>query len=228
MSSSNDNLIVFDWNGTILADTSACVHALNTVLQRWGKPKVTRAHYQNHYTMPIANLYHAMGIDSDFLTEHEHEIHPLWHATYGAANIRLRRGAKATLQALRLASCKSIVLSNYVVKRIEEQALRLGVREQFQEIIAFETGDATFRMKGKGARLATYLQANPWRTGMIVGDSEEEVEIGRDLGLTTVAITDGMCSTARLRAMKPDFIVGSLSEIPAIAQRVFGTKARTA
>ena len=68
-----------------------------------------------------------------------------------------------------------------------------------------------------------YLKQRHITTGIIVGDSEEEIEIGREQGLTTVAITDGMCSKARLRAMKPDFLIRSLSQVPAIAHRIFGT-----
>jgi len=222
MKSKRQNLIVFDWNGTILADTSACVNATNTVLGKLGLPHVTRAHYQRHYTMPLAHLYHALGVDPKILNAREHEINPLWHASYGAAKIRLRRGAKAMLQSLRLASCEAIILSNYVVHRIDEQARRLGVRDHFREILAFEVGDATFRKRGKGGRLKDYLKANPARDGVIIGDSEEEIEIGREVGMTTIAITDGMCSTARLRAMKPDYLVRSLTQIPPIAHRLFG------
>lgn len=225
MNTSGDNLIVFDWNGTILADTTACLNATNTVLGSLGLPKATRAHYQKHYTMPLSKMYHALGIDPERLEKCAHEINPLWHATYGTATIRLRRGAKAMLQSLRLVSCSSIILSNYVVHRIEEQAQHLGVREHFEDIIAFHVGDATFRKQGKGARLKEYLQKRHPRAGLIIGDSEEEIDIGREMGLTTVAITDGMCSTARLRAKKPDFLIPSLSRIPAIAHQVFGTNA---
>ena len=128
------------------------------------------------------------------------------------------------LQSLRLTSCEAIILSNYVINRINAQAQKLGVREHFSEIIAFEVGDATFRKRGKGDRLKTYLQSHPIKNGIIIGDSEEEVEIGRALGLTTVAITDGMCSVARLRAMKPDYLVRSLSQLTGIVHHVFGER----
>jgi len=216
------NLIVFDWNGTILADTSACLNATNNVLGMLGLPSITRAHYQKHYTMPLANMYRALGIGEDILARREQDIHPTWHSSYNAAPIRLRRGAKAMLQALRLSGAEAIILSNYVVHRIEEQARRLGVREHFGDIIAFTVGDATFRKRGKGAYLKDYLLKNPAARGIIVGDSEEEIEIGRELGFTTVAILDGMCSAMRLRAMKPDFVIRSLTQIPAIAHHAFG------
>ncbi|MFA4995328.1 MAG: HAD hydrolase-like protein [Bdellovibrionales bacterium] len=221
MTTKKDNLIVFDWNGTLLADTTACIHATNTLLKKFDVPPVTRKQYQKHFAMPLDKLYHALGIDPDILTAREHEIHPLWHATYDATPVRLRRGAKTMLQAVQKTSCKSIILSNYVIDSIERQAMRFGIREHFDDIIAFHRNDATFRRRAKGDRLKDYLQASPAQIGIIIGDTEEEIDIGRELGLVTVAITDGTCSTSRLRAMKPDFMVHALSHVPPIAQRVF-------
>jgi phosphoglycolate phosphatase-like HAD superfamily hydrolase len=222
MSGKKDNLVVFDWNGTLLADTSACIKATNTVLKKLGLSTISRADYQKHYTMPLQNLYHALGVAPAMLTKHEKDINAVWHATYSTANIRLRRGAKAMLQTVNKMPCSSVILSNYVVERIEQQAGHFGIREHFDDIIAFHALDATFRRCGKGERLENYLRTRPAHAKVIVGDTEEEVDIGRALGLATIAITDGMCSPSRLRAMKPDFIVRALDQIPSIIARVFG------
>jgi len=48
---------------------------------------------------------------------------------------------------------------------------------------------------------------------IIVGDSLEEIEIGKNLGIKTVAITNGYVSTARLKAAKPDFLINTLTEL---------------
>jgi phosphoglycolate phosphatase len=222
MTGKKDNLIVWDWNGTLLADTSASVRAMNTVLKKLEVPPITRADYQKHYAVPLDIFYRAIGVSSHVLATREEEIHPLWHATYDAMNIRLRRGAKVMLQSVRKTSCSSVILSNYVVERIEQQAEKLGVREHFDDVLAFQANDLAFSRTSKSARLKEYLRARPARAGIIIGDTEEEISIGRDLGLVTVAITDGMCSTSRLRAMKPDFLVRALGEVSAIANRIFG------
>jgi phosphoglycolate phosphatase-like HAD superfamily hydrolase len=224
MTDKKERLIVFDWNGTLLADAADCLYAMNKVLEKLGSRKVTMAQYRRHYTMPLDKLYHAVGVDPRVLTARENEIHPLYHATYSALNIKLRRGAKAMLKTVRKSACKSVILSNYVVERIERQAENFGIREHFDDIIAFHSGDATFRRRVKGEYLKDYLKASPASEGIIVGDTEEEIEIGRDLGMVTIAITDGMCSTSRLRGMKPDFLIRELGQIPAIVRRVFGGK----
>ena len=51
---------------------------------------------------------------------------------------------------------------------------------------------------------------------VIVGDSDEEPAIARQLGLTSIGITDGYITEKRLRAAKPDYIINSLKEIASI------------
>ncbi len=219
------NTIVFDWNGTLLADTHACVRATNKVMALLELPRISVTQYRRHYTMPLDRLYHALGCEPKMLAAREHEIHPVWHESYNAGALRLRPGAKPMLKHMRGKGCEAIVLSNYVTQRIDTQARRLGIRDHFHEIIAFEAQDSTFRKRGKGDRLKDHMRRRPIGTAIIVGDSEEEVEIGRALGLVTVAVLDGMCSAKRLRAMKPDFLIRNLSRIPAIATEVFGKAA---
>ncbi|MFA5041678.1 MAG: HAD hydrolase-like protein, partial [Bdellovibrionales bacterium] len=190
MTKAEENLIFFDWNGTLLSDATACLRCMNVVLKKLGVSPITRAQYQKHYTMPLDRLYHAVGVTPDVLLKNEHIIHPLYHEAYGAEKVRLRRGAKTMLHALQKNTCKSVILSNYVAVLIEKQAERLGVREHFDDVLAFHAYDDTFRKRGKGERLKDYLKARPARAGIIVGDTEEEVEIGRDIGLVTIAITD--------------------------------------
>ena len=53
---------------------------------------------------------------------------------------------------------------------------------------------------------------------MIVGDSVEEIEIAREQGLISVAITGGCASEDRLRGEKPDYLIHSLHELKPILQ----------
>jgi len=222
------NMIVFDWNGTLLADAPLCVRATNKVLGLLDVPRISLTQYRKHYTMPLDRLYHAIGCDPKMLAAREGEIHPLWHSIYDAAPPRLRPGAKSMLRAMKKAGHNSIVLSNYVTRKIEGQAKRLGIRDHFSTIIAFDAHNSTFRRRAKGDRLKDYMRGKKFKSAIIIGDSEEEVEIGRALNLATIAVLDGMCSAQRLKAMKPDFLIRDLSRIPSIVAKVFGQNGRAA
>ena len=50
----------------------------------------------------------------------------------------------------------------------------------------------------------------------VIGDSPEEIEFGKELGVGTVAITNGYYSEVRLKMAKPDYLVHSLNEFQKI------------
>jgi phosphoglycolate phosphatase len=54
---------------------------------------------------------------------------------------------------------------------------------------------------------------------IIIGDSPEEIEVGKAAGIKTVAITGGYYSTARLKASKPDFLISNLKELIGIVKK---------
>jgi phosphoglycolate phosphatase len=216
------NRVIFDWNGTLLADSLVCWRATNKTLEMLGKKPVALARYREVWAVPIMKMYQALGCSEAEMTD---EIVSAWFTCYrkGAAKARLRRGARAALEALGRMGCARVVLSNYVVGEIEGHMTRLGIRNSFDGILANENAHTPMK-KGKAGRLDAYLEKAGKMQGMIVGDTEEEIKIGRAAGLMTVAITHGVCSTARLAAAKPDAMIRSLAELPALAVASFKSR----
>jgi phosphoglycolate phosphatase-like HAD superfamily hydrolase len=216
--------IVFDWNGTLLADSIFCWRATNTVLKAFGRPPVSLAQYRQHTDVPIDKVYKSLGCDMKEILKRLDEVYRVWDGVYNAqANkARLRRGARKVLQILRKNERHTVILSNHSIDNIAGHVNRLGIRKHFAAILANDDRQAVFRTRAKGARLQKYMKENALTGAIIVGDTEEEVEIARAHNFVSVAITDGICSTKRLRAAKPDFLIDSLDEIPSIASRVFG------
>jgi phosphoglycolate phosphatase len=212
--------VVFDWNGTLLADSAYVYEATNAFLKRCGKGGISKSVYQNSTTIPLMEMYEKFGCtEADFTEESLRFWSDVYHAK--AETARLRRGAKEALMALREKDYALVILSNYIVEKIKNHTERFGVAEAFDAILA--NGAISEPMKkGKIERLEAYLEKQGRTQGMIVGDTIEEIEIGRAHGLATVAITDGVCSTARLRAARPDYLIGSLAKLPKIAEEMFG------
>jgi len=70
----------------------------------------------------------------------------------------------------------------------------------------------------KLGRLLTGTDLKPYEVA-IVGDTPEEVEIGKFFRIVTVAITDGYCSTRRLIKSRPSHLISNLGELPEILKR---------
>jgi phosphoglycolate phosphatase len=72
----------------------------------------------------------------------------------------------------------------------------------------------------KGERLRRYIEAKNLdaSNALIIGDTVEEIEIARELGMGCIAITGGVNSESRLREKSPDHIIHSLQELKPILQ----------
>jgi FMN phosphatase YigB (HAD superfamily) len=76
--------------------------------------------------------------------------------------------------------------------------------------------------EGKQKRLHEYLarsHVTP-NQSVIIGDTVEEVHIGRSLGMHTVCITGGAMSTRRLTDAKPDAIIHKLQDLYALLKKL--------
>ncbi len=210
-------LIVFDWNGTLIADTQACMAADNAVLMAFGAKPIGLKRYRATVIIPAMQFYVTNGCSQ---TEMEADIpraRRVFHVTYAplASKCRSRKGARAVLSYLQSQNIPAIVLSNHTTEDIDYQLRRLGLRHLIRDILANSGLDTAMQSRNKQGKLEHYLnesKIDPQQT-IIVGDSMEEVEIGHNLGLSTVAIQAGYYSTARLKASKPDFLLTSLSQI---------------
>ena len=55
--------VIWDWNGTLLDDATACVAAINALLERRLLPQVTHQQYLDIFDFPVRNYYLQLGFD---------------------------------------------------------------------------------------------------------------------------------------------------------------------
>ena len=210
-------LAVFDWNGTLLSDTRACLDADNQGIKFFGGTLVNLKQYRETIIIPSAIFYVKHGCNEKKIKKNIKKLGEVFHKYYEkrVAKCRGRKGAKIILEWLTKNSVKSIIISNHTVKGIEFQLQRLGMKKYILDILANSSQNASFKRRNKLEKLRKYIDAHNYKKNeiIIVGDSPEEVEIGRALGIKSVAIEYGHYSTARLRASKPYFLISNLGEL---------------
>jgi len=215
-------LAVFDWNGTLLSDTRACLDADNQGIKFFGGTLVNLKQYRETIIIPSAIFYVKHGCNEKKIKKNIKKLGEVFHKYYEkrVAKCRGRKGAKIILEWLTKNSVKSIIISNHTVKGIEFQLKRLGIKKYILDILANSSQNASFKRRNKLEKLKDYLKVHKYKKNeiLIIGDSPEEVEIGKALGIKTVAITHGYYSTARLKAAKPDFLISNLGELKTIVE----------
>lgn len=218
--------VIFDWNGTIPDDVDLFCSATNEILTLLGNEPITVDRYRDVFNVPVNKTYEMLGCSESKMKQYEREMVDVWrdHVENHIDKVHLRGGATEALSAIKGMGHSTAVLSNYLRDSISKQALKFGIHHYFDSILARQPAELKDVMnnQNKGDRLQAFIKQKNIEQGIVVGDSPEEVSIARRFGFTSVGIAQGLCSEARIRAAKPDFMIHHLNEMPSIVRRVFG------
>jgi phosphoglycolate phosphatase-like HAD superfamily hydrolase len=127
--------VVWDWNGTLLADQELVVDALNAVLADRGLPPTDLATYQRLYTRPVRRFYELLFErpidDAEWL-----HLDDVYHAGYAAAleRARLADDAFDALETVAGAGRTQSLLSMYRHEELVPLVTKLGVHDHFVRI----------------------------------------------------------------------------------------------
>ncbi len=223
--------IVFDWNGTLLNDTPSVLQTVNIILAKAARPPIDMKTFSDGHNWPLnveddwpaKAFYRDIGLtdaELDVLADIERD---LFHDTYEtlAENAPLHAGTVEILKAFSADGVQSLILSNHLIEEIRKGLERFSIGQYFAEVLAYVDRETQFKDMTKGERLRRYMadkKLKPENT-LIIGDTGEEIQIARELGLVSVAITGGVMTGERLRAAKPDHLIHSLHELLPIIQK---------
>lgn len=218
-------LVVFDWNSTLIADTQAAWKASNACLEYYGGKAITLEKFRETFTFPVIHFYTLNGVSADTVLRDKDGGNEVFQGTYErfAANARTRTGARRLLDWLTNEDYSVTILSNYLTDKINTHLERLKIDHYFHHVCAHNCdGTTILQSTSKAQRLSDYMIKRNYKPAdtVIIGDTMEEPEIARALGLTSIGITDGCISRSRLAKATPDHTVTSLKDINVILKRL--------
>lgn len=201
-----------------MADTAASWKAGNECLEFYGAKAISLKAHRDTFIFPILPFYELHGVSAEEVLARRDEGNAVFQGAYErlAASARTRHGARALLEHLKSQSAQCIILSNYRTDKINEHLDRLKIAHYFDYVSAHDCdGTTILQSTTKVLRLRDYMETHDHaaQDTVIIGDTMEEPEIGRALGITSVGITDGYISRKRLCEAAPDHVVHRLDEI---------------
>jgi phosphoglycolate phosphatase len=213
-------LVAFDWNGTLLADAVICWKIDNDIFKVLNKPFLSFKKYQEIFDIPVSKMFLAHGFSQKELDEHNEYIVHAFHDAYEAwaVKARTRTGTRQILQWLKKQKITIIIFSNHSLDGLDRQMKRLGIGEYFDSIIGNDHRGGSFNGRSKKDKLASYIKKKGFKAKevLLVGDTVEEIEIGKEIKAKTVAITGGYHSRKVLAKHKPDHIITNLLDLKKI------------
>lgn len=187
--------IIWDWNGTLLDDTQACVNSINVLLSKRGVPIIDVPHYRDIFGFPVIDFYRRLNfpLASENWSAVAREFHDVFLAD---TTFKLQ---SATVETLKLIQSKNIaqsILSASEQSILENMLQGYNIRDFFTHVYGVNNlyGDSKIEI---GHKLLTHV-TGPQEAVVIVGDTLHDVEVAHALGVSCVLIAQGHQSRERL------------------------------
>jgi len=202
--------IIWDWNGTLFDDAGLCVHIINGLLQRRGKPVLTHERYLEVFDFPVQEYYRKIGFD--FAVEPFEKLAVEFMDAYdrGQFACKLQPGAEEVLTACRKRGQTQSILSAHHQPRLEEIVDFFSLRDFFVRIAGTDNYHGRSKLEnGNGLIRDLGLDAS---SVLLVGDTLHDYEVAQAMGTDCLLISGGHQPRRKLASCGV-CVLDSLSEI---------------
>lgn len=196
--------VVWDWNGTLMADVEHAVNCINALLGNHGLPLMDRDRYREVFAFPIEDYYRRLGFDFTRVPFPTLAVDFYDRYMAGFRNCPLQTGAETTLARVAELGLEQSVLSAAEHATLHEMLGHYGIVPHFRKIQGIENKMAKSKVT-EGQRLLADSPFAPAET-ILIGDTDHDIEVGQELGIDVVIIAHGHQSAERLRKLHPHVI----------------------
>lgn len=202
--------IIWDWNGTLLNDLGLCIDSINALLKKRSLKLLDHASYKEVFSFPVKNYYEIIGFDfskEDFEIPAK-EFIDLYDSS--VKNCPLHFSAVEILEFFRQKKYPQFVLSAMKQPMLEKTLKHNGIFHFFEGVAGLNDHYAVSKVE-RGKELLNEFNIDVQNTWMI-GDTDHDFEVARELGIRCILVADGHQSEERLKETGAE-VVSSLSEL---------------
>ncbi|OLC90167.1 MAG: hypothetical protein DMG35_20525 [Acidobacteria bacterium] len=205
--------VLFDWDGTLIdsyhADASAYLAMFKEMGISWGLEELEKHYSPNWYQVyRAAKLPRKLWDDAD----------RAWRVHYAKHRPKLISGARRVLAQISRKHALGLVTSGDG-DRVRRQLREFGLTRLFSARVC--SGD-TLRKKPHPEPLRLAMQQMELEPACCayIGDAPQDVDMARRAGVLAIGVLGPFPTERRLRAARPEFLIGSLKELPAVLKRL--------
>jgi phosphoglycolate phosphatase len=203
--------IIWDWNGTLLNDTTLCVEVLNGLLERRSMEPITEALYRQNFGFPVIRFYDYLGFDTnrDSFDQVSREFIGDYEARW-LTDTALHAETSDVLTQLSQLGHTHSVLSAAKHEALEIGIQHFGIRPHFTGLLGTDNIYAEGKV-GQGKRWIEQLDWHPEEV-VLVGDTLHDFEVAQAIGTHCILIAHGHHTAERLAATGAP-VLNSLHEL---------------
>ncbi|MFA6273749.1 MAG: HAD family hydrolase [Candidatus Paceibacterota bacterium] len=195
--------IIFDWSGVIRDYVEIQLLTVNKVFKQFGAKEITLEEFKKEWRQPYMVFYNKYLPDLTL----EEETDAYRKAILGCPEAKPFPGIIELIHQFKKVGKKMVVLSSDFSETLLPEIESFGLKNIFDEVIT-DSHNKEDEIYGLMARNNFKKEET-----VFVGDSNHEIEVGKKIGIKTIAVTWGFCLEENLKTHNPDFLVRSLKEL---------------
>jgi len=199
--------MLFDWDGTVVDSAQLGLTAYEKSFAELGIP-FDHETYRAVYSPNWLSVYEGLGLPK----EQWQRADELWTQHYGEQSVELIKGAGETVAELRQKKYRLGVVSSGNDCRVNREIEELGLAGFFEVVICHEQ-IRNRKPHPEGLETAMRLMNCSQEESCYIGDTPEDIEMGKRAGLFTVGVRSAYPTNWKLEASSPDIFIQSLSEL---------------
>lgn len=201
------NIILFDWDGTLFDSATTGFAAFKKTFDDLGI-SFTHETYESCYSPNWYAMYETLRLPKD-----KWEIaDELWLQHYGEEPPKLVEGAGETIHTLRERGYRLGIVTSGTERRVLREISQLGLSSSFETVICNEH-IVNKKPHPEGIEKAIQSLACERELCSYVGDAPEDVRMGKNARLFTVAVRSAYPTSRHLLAEQPDIHLESIAEM---------------
>lgn len=189
--------IIWDWNGTLLNDLDLCIASINTLLKKRELSLLDRASYKEVFSFPVKDYYQAIGFDfskEDFAIP-AREFIELYDSR--VENCSLHSSAEEILRHFKGKGFRQFVLSAMKQPMLEKTLKHNGIFSYFKAVAGLSDHYAVSKID-RGRQLLDEFNIEK-EDALMIGDTDHDYEVAKELEINCILIADGHQSEKRLK-----------------------------
>lgn len=195
--------IIFDWSGVISDSIERHLKVVNKMFNDFGVQSISMEELKENWEQPYMRFYtkYMPGVT----LEEEQLAYANAFLESGKCNPHL--GMIELIKKLKINKKKLIVISSDITESLFSEIKDFGLEEVFLEVVT--------NVHDKTESLIKIIDRENFKSEetVFIGDSNHEIEEGKQAGVKTIAVTWGFSTESKLVALKPDFLVNTVKEL---------------
>jgi phosphoglycolate phosphatase len=199
--------VLFDWDGTVVDSAKLGLQAFTDSFAALGL-EFDYDIYREVYSPNWYSIYEALGLPKEKWARADE----LWVKFYGEQTAQPIAGAEQTIAELKRRGYRLGVVSSGSECRVSREIKELGFAECFETVICNEHMEQK-KPHPEGLETALRLLGCANHKTAYVGDSPEDIEMGKRANMVTVGVRSDYPTSWKLQQHSPDIFIESITDL---------------